>query len=93
MYWCLKHKLILQIMPIHDQSDLMELRQQWVFSVFSHQPLNKVCNYFGIKLALYFAWLGFYTKALVIPAFLGLAMWLSTGKNEVNEEHVYISLK
>jgi anoctamin-8 len=70
-------------MPIHDQKDLMELREQWVFSMFSHQPLNKVCNYFGVKLALYFAWLGFYTKALVVPAFLGLAMWLSTGKSEV----------
>ena len=79
-------------MPIHDQDDLKDLRQSWVFSVFKHQPLNRVCNYFGIKLALYFAWLGFYTKALVIPAFLGLAMWLSTGKNDIQESIFFVIL-
>lgn len=44
---------------------------------------GKIYKYFGIKLALYFAWLGFYTKALIIPAFLGLAMWLSMGSDKV----------
>ncbi|CAF0827149.1 unnamed protein product [Brachionus calyciflorus] len=82
IFWCQKYKIISQILPIHDQDDLKELRKNWVFSLFSNQPLDKVCKYFGIKLTLYFAWLGFYTKSLLIPAFLGLAMWLSMGKDE-----------
>lgn len=105
VFWSLKHKIIGQVMPIHDQEDLKELRNKWVFSLAKRQPLgkklniknpkknifffliisslDKICKYFGIKLALYFAWLGFYTRALVIPAVLGLAMWVSMGKSEV----------
>ncbi|ORY49753.1 DUF590-domain-containing protein [Rhizoclosmatium globosum] len=36
------------------------------------QPLHKVRNYYGEYVAFYFAWLGFYTVWLVIPAILGL---------------------
>ncbi len=84
IFWCTKHKIISQIMPIHDQENLKELRQKWVFSIFDRQPLDKISNYFGIKLAIYFAWLGFYTRSLILPAVLGLAMWLSMGKSEVS---------
>ena len=45
--------------------------------------IDKICDYFGIKIAIYFAWLGFYTRALLIPALLGLAMYLSMGNDEV----------
>ncbi len=45
--------------------------------------IDKICDYFGIKIAIYFAWLGFYTRALLIPALLGLAMYLSMGIDEV----------
>jgi anoctamin-8 len=47
------------------------------------QPLDKICNYFGVKLALYFAWIGFYTRALIIPAILGLLVWFYTGYDDV----------
>lgn len=36
------------------------------------QPLDDIRNYFGEEIAMYYAWLGFYTKALVFPAALGL---------------------
>nr|XP_046480563.1 anoctamin-4-like isoform X1 [Neodiprion pinetum] len=39
---------------------------------FKKQPLWLVRRYFGEKVALYFAWLGFYTKALYPPAVVGL---------------------
>ena len=45
--------------------------------------IDKICDYFGIKIAIYFSWLGFYTRALLIPALLGLAMYLSMGIDEV----------
>lgn len=37
-----------------------------------HQPLDKIKEYFGVKIALYFAWLGFYTNMLIIATFIGL---------------------
>lgn len=39
---------------------------------YKKQPLWLIKNYFGVKIGLYFAWLGFYTQMLVIPAFVGL---------------------
>lgn len=35
------------------------------------QPLCLVRKYFGDKIALYFCWLGFYTKMLYAPAIVG----------------------
>ena len=33
-------------------------------------------NYFGVKIGLYFAWLGFYTEMLVVPSIVGLLVIL-----------------
>lgn len=36
-----------------------------------------ICEYFGVKIGMYFAWLGHYTAALSIPAIVGLMFWVS----------------
>ncbi|GMR38566.1 hypothetical protein PMAYCL1PPCAC_08761 [Pristionchus mayeri] len=40
--------------------------------MFKYQPLDLVKRYFGSKIGLYFAWLGYYTKTLYPAAFIGL---------------------
>lgn len=45
---------------------------QW----FKKQPLWLIRRYFGEKVALYFAWLGFYTKCLYAPAVVGLLCFI-----------------
>lgn len=43
---------------------------------YRYQPLDYVKEYFGVKIALYFAWLGFYTHMLVPAAVVGLACFV-----------------
>ena len=39
---------------------------------YKKQPLWLIKNYFGVKIGLYFAWLGFYTQMLIVPAIVGI---------------------
>jgi hypothetical protein len=41
-------------------------------SALWYQPIDEIRDYFGVEIALYFAWLGIYTQALVWPAVLGV---------------------
>lgn len=47
-----------------------------VFSTFRLQPLDEIRQYFGVKIGLYFAWLGFYTFMLIPASLVGLACFL-----------------
>lgn len=38
---------------------------------YQYQPLNQIRNYYGEKVGLYFAWLGFYTSMLILPSIVG----------------------
>lgn len=54
------------------------LFQEWaVFrKILNFQPLDAVRDYFGVKVALYFAWLGFYTNLLIFPSIVGLVCFI-----------------
>lgn len=43
---------------------------------YKYQPLDYVKEYFGVKIALYFAWLGYYTNILLAPAIVGVLCFL-----------------
>ncbi|CAB5386984.1 unnamed protein product [Rhizophagus irregularis] len=73
-----------ELYPIHDgpskyKDDSKEnnnpratLEEKWVKRGFKRQPIDKIRAYFGEKLALYFAWLGFYTSWLSIASIAGV---------------------
>lgn len=50
------------------------LRYSWAsFSQwYKFQPLNAIKDYFGVRVSMYFAWLGLYNYMLVAAAFVGL---------------------
>ncbi|PRD34405.1 UNVERIFIED_CONTAM: Anoctamin-7 [Trichonephila clavipes] len=43
---------------------------------YKYQPLDHIREYFGEKIGIYFAWLGFYTGWLFPAAVVGLAVFL-----------------
>lgn len=71
-----KHKHHLNYFPLHNKQHLQQLNKTWVKSFFSKQPLDNIHSYFGDSISFYFAFLGFYTQCLVIPAILGLVFQL-----------------
>lgn len=46
-------------------------------------PTDEICDYFGVKIAMYFAWLGFYTSAMVYPAVFGSILYTITESDQV----------
>ena len=59
--------------PTRNLNDRQVLCLEWagLGHWFRHQPLWLIRIYFGPKIGMYFAWLEFYTQALVAPAVLG----------------------
>ena len=46
----------------HDAVELAALRRSWLGELLAPQPLLAIRNYFGVQVALYFAWMGTYTR-------------------------------
>ncbi|XP_008310269.1 anoctamin-5 isoform X1 [Cynoglossus semilaevis] len=71
--------------PLHDcrywiksrdancESERNTLHKHWArfFCFFKEQPLNLIRKYYGEKIGIYFAWLGFYTEMLLFAAIVG----------------------
>ena len=70
-------------------SPRMRLVNEWASlrNIIKNQPLDAIREYFGVKIALYFAWLGFYTSMLVPASVVGLICfsygWITLGTDPV----------
>ncbi|KAK7496840.1 hypothetical protein BaRGS_00011820 [Batillaria attramentaria] len=82
----LSKNIVSGVFPLHCNQDLAVLRKTWVKTIFSKQPLDSVCKYFGAKIGLYFAFIGHYTTWLLAPALLGIIMWFVQSINQFCED-------
>ncbi|KFU96097.1 Anoctamin-6, partial [Chaetura pelagica] len=76
--------------PLHDSSfrhlstdpncpsERYLLYREWAHpkNIFKLQPLDFIRKYYGEKIGIYFAWLGFYTNMLIIAAVVGVGCFL-----------------
>ncbi|XP_030645876.1 anoctamin-5 [Chanos chanos] len=76
--------------PLHDcrywkrssdpncESERFNLYRYWAqfFRFYKQQPLNLIRKYYGEKIGIYFAWLGFYTEMLFYAAIVGLICFI-----------------
>ncbi|KAF0688931.1 Aste57867_19535 [Aphanomyces stellatus] len=60
--------------PLHDDHMKADLWKKWKWSI--HQPIEEIRGYFGVKIGLYFAYLGHYTSWLMLSAFVGLSVYV-----------------
>ncbi|XP_076169594.1 anoctamin 8 white walker isoform X4 [Ptiloglossa arizonensis] len=88
---CISSGIISQVFPLHELPALEKLQRTWVRAFFSPQPLDDICKYFGVKITMYFAWLGHYTTALIVPAAVGAIYWIGIiGGNQAVEDVAYV---
>ncbi|XP_061885672.1 anoctamin-10 isoform X1 [Entelurus aequoreus] len=70
-------KILIQIFPLHDKEELKRLSFNWYKKIkTSLQPLDDIRHYFGEGQALYFAFLEYFTLALVPMALIGMIYYL-----------------
>ncbi|XP_074921146.1 anoctamin-9 isoform X6 [Chelonoidis abingdonii] len=75
----IKAKVFEAAFPLHKQEELRQkLKENWARwrKILKKQPIEEIRSYFGEKVALYFAWLGWYTRILFPAAVLGLLVFL-----------------
>ncbi len=74
-----KDECLLAYSPLHDMVELRDLEAEWLTFLDWpwNQPVDKVKDYFGEKIGLYFKWLGLYTTWLMPAAVLGLCVWIN----------------
>ncbi|NXC98590.1 ANO9 protein, partial [Certhia familiaris] len=71
----MKKKVFEAAFPLHKKEKIREiLKKKWARwrVIFKEQPIEEIRCYFGEKVALYFAWLGWYTYLLIFAALAGL---------------------
>ncbi|XP_055579000.1 anoctamin-9 [Falco biarmicus] len=76
----MKKKVFETAFPLHEKEELTEfLRHKWARwrGICRRQPIEKIRCYFGEKVALYFAWLGWYTYLLGVAALVGLVVFVA----------------
>lgn len=70
--------ILSQVFPLHDERKRKNMLRSWALNWldFTQQPIDDIYLYFGTKIAMYFAFLGMYTRWLLFPAALGIILQL-----------------
>ncbi|CAJ2663736.1 anoctamin-like protein At1g73020 isoform X2 [Trifolium pratense] len=70
--------IVKQVFPLHDEKTRKKLLRTWALRWWdcTNQPIDDIYPYYGAKIAIYFAFLGMYTRWLFVLAAFGLTLQL-----------------
>ncbi|KAF0699122.1 Aste57867_10278 [Aphanomyces stellatus] len=76
LYKILHNKTLAAFYPAHEPTEKDDLASTWLLWSYWpwQQPLGRIEEYFGSKIALYFAFLGHYTTWLLVAGVVGLGL-------------------
>jgi len=88
----IREKAVITVFPLHDYSKLLTLQKDWIkLRMFpGDQPNNKIRDYFGAKIALYFCFLNHYTLWLIPAAVAGMISWIVTAYASSNPDNISV---
>jgi len=73
----LKHDAdILHYFPLHENRNLVEMDANWFKCFVWGSEIDKVRNYFGERIALYFLFMSHLIKWLILPSITGVVLWV-----------------
>ncbi|TYZ65704.1 hypothetical protein PybrP1_002522 [[Pythium] brassicae (nom. inval.)] len=72
--------LSVQLYPLHRDDFRARMIRKWARDATYAPPLADIYAYYGPKIAMYFAWLAFYTRMLVVPSACGLGLYVAAGR-------------
>lgn len=73
----IEEKELLGCFPLHDRARTQTLGLEWNVFPWRALPLHYIKEYFGEKIAVYFAFMQHFTLALTVPAVVGLPIQIS----------------
>ncbi|XP_077158820.1 anoctamin-10 isoform X2 [Paroedura picta] len=69
----LTNGILIHLFPLHDPEELKKLGHTWYGQLkIRYQPLDEIRNYFGETISFYFAFLEYFTFALIPMAVIGI---------------------
>ena len=74
----LSEKIFEAAFPLHEENKRQDLLKKWgnLRKWREIQPLDDIRDYYGEKVALYFAWLGYYNTMLLFPTIVGILSFI-----------------
>jgi len=84
------NKVVLAHFPLHNYEELVNIEKEMLKVVVNWNdgiqiPLNRIKDYFGERIGLYFVYLQFYTQQLMLPALIGTVVFIVSVIYQSNE--------
>jgi len=83
---------VLHYYPLHENAKLRDMDRDWIRCFAWGTRIDKVRNYFGERIALYFLFMSHLNKWLIWPSLVGVILWLADIVNGTPDNYTLFPL-